>query len=125
MKYGPNGQAPSSAKYQVGAKGGMVAQAWQYIWDNLSAEEFQDGTALVEDAARRFGWRPTEPGEPAIGKLKPQSIMAHLHRMAAEGFIEAKNQPVETVVLRHGKQHGAKRQRAHFRIPAGQKESAA
>lgn len=103
MAIRPNGTAPSSARYRVGAKGGDVARAWQYIWDRLDRTEYRDGTALSEEAGRIF-------------HLKPISIQSHLHRMASEGVLETEVRPAATRVTRGGKTHDATRKRTHFRI---------
>lgn len=101
----PNGVAPSSSRYKVGAKGGDVARAWQYIWDRLDRHTFKDGQTLAAEAGRVF-------------HLMPISIMSHLHRMAQEGILETEVKPAQTVVLRGGKEHDATRRRTHFRIAA-------
>lgn len=103
MTIRPNGTAPSSTRYKVGAKGGDVARAWQYIWDRLDRTEYRDGTQLSEQAGRIF-------------HLKPISIQSHLHRMASEGVLETEIRPADTTVTRGGKTHAATRKRTHFRI---------
>lgn len=99
----PNGVAPSTSRYAVGAKGGHVARAWQWIWDRLDHTTFKEGQALADEAARVF-------------HILPISIMSHLHRMAKEGVLQTEVRPTETTVKRAGKEHTATRKRTYFRI---------
>lgn len=119
----PNGIAPSTTRYKVGAKGGRVAQAWQHIWDQLDRTTYRDSKVLADEAARRF-------------QIKPISIISHLHRMAAEGILEGKALQVDAVVTRRmlvrnisgavleprqyqNVQVANRRSRTHYRIAAG------
>jgi len=100
-----NGPAPVSGTYRLGAKGGRMMDAWQFIWDRLDRAEFQDGTVLAEKAAVRF-------------HILPQSIISHLHRMAKEGHLETELRQVDTMVMRAGREFLSKRKRTHYRIKA-------
>jgi hypothetical protein len=77
----PNGVAPmpnlviGGRPYRVGAKGGRVAQAWQWMWDNMSPTEYTEGRELAERAAARFD-------------LMQSSLLTHLSRMVRDGKIE-------------------------------------
>jgi hypothetical protein len=72
----PNGIAPIHVgTYQLGAKGGRMAQAWQHIWDRLGRTDYTDGMELAKSAADEFG-------------LKPSSVSMMLCRMRAAGVIE-------------------------------------
>jgi len=99
----PNGTAPAGDKYKIGAKGGKVGQAWQHVWNELSATEYQDGVALAEQAAKEVG-------------IRPVSVISHLHRMAHEGYLEVEVRQVDTTVRKGGKEYPAKRRRSHYRI---------
>lgn len=89
MKTKPNGIAPSHSRYRMGAKNGVVAQAWQYVWDRLSTEEFRDAVELADEAARIF-------------HIVPESVRAHMYACAreAEGILESEVRPVPTQVTR-------------------------
>lgn len=108
----PNGTAPDGVRYKLGAKGGKVAQAWQHIWDRLTGE-WQDGKVLAAEAADAH----------AIAEI---SVLAHLHRMAAEGLIDHEKQDVIVEVTRLSKKTGktsnfpAKRTRTHYRLPCAE-----
>ena len=99
----PNGKAPAGDKYKIGAKGGKVGQAWQYVWDRLSREDYADGVALAVEAAEKVG-------------IQPVSVISHLHRMAHEGYLDTDVRPVDTKVQKFGKEYVAKRNRTHYRI---------
>jgi hypothetical protein len=99
----PNGLAPSAGTYRLGGKGGRMVDAWQGIWNTLSTTEAQDATELAAAAAQRTG-------------LKPISIISHLHRMAAEGYLVSEVRPVQVTVLRGGKEFQATRKRTFYRI---------
>lgn len=72
----PNGIAPVNAgNYQLGAKGGRMAQAWQYVWNRLNTHSWTDGMQISRDAAAEFN-------------LKPVSVSEMLCRMRAAGVIE-------------------------------------
>lgn len=73
----PNGTAPSAVAGNKGNKGGRVAQAWQYVWDNLSATEWTGGQEIAARAAARFD-------------LKPTSVLTHIIRMAGENALEVR-----------------------------------
>lgn len=77
----PNGPAPGFSRYNIGRQDGKVARAWQYAWDQMSRTEWSGGRELAERAAARFG-------------LKAVSLMTHFSRMAAEGVLEVKRQPL-------------------------------
>lgn len=88
----------------MGAKGGRTANAWQWVWDRLSREEWQDGHDLAEQAA-------------GVWKLKPVSVEGVLHRMAKEGYLERMPKSVPVVVTgKGGKQINGHRNRTHYRI---------
>jgi hypothetical protein len=99
----PNGIAPSSARFRLGGKGGRVAQAWQFVWDRLDHENFQDGTVLAALAAQKYD-------------LKPDSVTAYMYRMAEEGILDHRLEQVQTEVFRAGKTMQATRARRHYRI---------
>lgn len=101
----PNGPAPTGGRYRFGAKGGRMADAWQFIWDRLDADEYRDGVQLAEQAAVTF-------------RVLPVSIISHLHRMAKEGHLETDLRPVDTMVLRGGREFPSRRKRTHYRIKA-------
>ena len=103
MKTRPKGIAPSSSRYRVGGKGGRVAQAWQFVWDHLDRDNFQDGTVLAGLAAKKYD-------------LKPDSVTAHLYRMAEEGILDHELRQVPTEVFRAGQTMQATRARRHYRI---------
>lgn len=103
MKTRPNGIAPSTSRYRVGAKGGKVAQAWQFVWDRLNHTDFQDGTMLAQEAAAKY-------------EIKPASVMAHMYRLADEGILEHELRQVPTEVVRAGQTMQATRARRHYRI---------
>jgi Mn-dependent DtxR family transcriptional regulator len=96
----------------VGAKGGKVALAWQYIWDRLNKQEYKDGAALCREAAEKFN-------------IQPLSIQSHLHRMASEGILETEARKMKTTVTRNGIEHQATRARTHFRIAPERKKKSA
>lgn len=84
----PNGIAPTeSGNYRLGAKGGRMAKAWQYIWDQFDGSNFKDGMQLANDAAAMFD-------------LKPISVSGMLCRMAAAGALEQEMIPAATHYLR-------------------------
>lgn len=91
-----NGPAPGGEAYRLGAKGGVMALAWQYVWDRLSRTEWRDGVALSLAAGEAFD-------------VKPASVLSHLHRMAREGVIVGKQINVDGT-------RGV-RPRTHYRIP--------
>lgn len=87
MKLQANGVAPSLSRYRMGAKNGLVAQAWQYVWDRLDTSEYRDAVALAEEAATVF-------------KILPDSVRAHMYAMAREGILETEVRDVSTEVTR-------------------------
>lgn len=116
----PNGIAPvSSGAYKLGAKGGRMASAWQYIWDRMSTTEWRSSSELAQDAAQAFG-------------LKPVTLSEMLCRMRASGVIEQKDIPIPTEYVRkRGRREGesiaqyaavpasiftSQRKRPHYRI---------
>jgi hypothetical protein len=100
----PNGIAPTaSGNYRLGAKGGRMAQAWQYIWDRLSRTDWKGSMELAQDAAEQFN-------------LKPITVSEMLCRMRASGVIEQTRKPVETHYVRKGKPYTSYRPRVHYRI---------
>jgi DNA-binding transcriptional regulator PaaX len=104
----PNGQAPAGSKYKLGGKGGKVALAWQHVWDRLT-NEWQDGKVLAAEAAEAHG-------------IQEISVLAHLHRMAAEGLIDHEKRKTHVPVTRTHKTSGkvstftAERERTHYRL---------
>ena len=103
MKTSPNGTAPSGTRYRMGAKGGVVARAWQYVWDRLSTTEHRDAILLADEAAEKFG-------------IKAASVRAHMYAMVREGVLETALREVTTTVTRYGKSFPAKRMRTFYRI---------
>jgi hypothetical protein len=103
----PNGTAPASGPRgtRLGVRGGAVGQGWQMIWDQLSRHAWLEGQTVSEEVAAELSIQPT-------------SMIALLHRMAAEGILERTLMPVDTQVVKNGKTFPAKRNRAHYRIPA-------
>lgn len=107
----PNGIAPirtkgpnPSGSFRMGAKGGRMAQAWQYIWDRLSAVDFKPASALAQEAAQAFD-------------LKPVSVTEMLCRMRSTGVLEQSMIPVKTTYQRgSGKPYTAMRPSVHYRI---------
>lgn len=106
----PNGIAPARSigvnkggSFQLGAKGGRTALAWQYVWDRLDREEWRYGLDLAQAAAAEFD-------------LKLVSVIELLSRMRATGAIEQKMIPVPTTYVRYGKAFVANRPRVHYRI---------
>lgn len=100
----PNGIAPvSSGQYKLGAKGGRMAKAWQYIWDRLDRTEWKGSLELAGEAAVEFG-------------LKPVSVSEMLCRMRASGVIEQTMIATPTEYVRRGKPFTANRPRVHYRI---------
>lgn len=74
----PNGIAPVNAgTYRLGAKGGRMARAWQYIWDRLDRNDFKGSLELSREAAEKFD-------------LKPVSVSEMLCRMRAGNVLEQK-----------------------------------
>lgn len=119
----PNGIAPvDSGTYQLGAKGGRMARAWQYVWDRLDRKHYVGAMELAHDAAREFD-------------LKPVSVSEMLCRMRAAGVIEQTWAQEPTVYLRkrqrradesdedytnvEAREFTAMRSRVHYRIAAG------
>jgi hypothetical protein len=103
----PNGTAPAGTRYKLGGKGGKVAQAWQYVWDRLTTE-WQDGKELAAEAADTF-------------QIAEISVLAHLHRMAAEGLVDHEKRDVIVEVTRTSKAgkvstFPAQRTRTHYRL---------
>jgi hypothetical protein len=105
----PNGTAPASGPRgtRLGVRGGKVGQGWQKIWDQLSRQAWTEGQTVSEQVAHELD-------------IQPASMIALLHRMAAEGILERTLMPVDTQVVKNGKTFPAKRNRAHYRIAAGQ-----
>lgn len=109
----PNGIAPAQSlgvnrggTFQLGAKGGRGALAWQYVWDRLDRKEWRYGLDLATEAAEKFD-------------LKPVSVIELLSRMRSSGALEQAMIPVPTTYVRYGKPFVAKRPRVHYRIAAG------
>jgi hypothetical protein len=110
----PNGLAPARSigvnkggSFQLGAKGGRTALAWQYVWDRLDRTEWRYGLTLAEEAANEYG-------------LKLVSVIELLSRMRASGAIEQKMIAVPTTYVRYGKPFTAQRKRVHYRIAGDQ-----
>lgn len=107
----PNGTAPASGPRgtRLGVRGGKVGQGWQMIWDRLNRHTWLEGQTAAEEVAHSLDIQPT-------------SMIALLHRMAAEGILERTLKPVDTEVFKKTKRHPdgklfpAKRNRAHYRI---------
>lgn len=107
----PNGAAPTTSPganrggtFRMGAKGGRTAQAWQWIWDQLTTTDWTYGDDLAIRAADRY-----DLGKPTVVEL--------LARMRKAGNLEQKLIPVPTVYAR-GKGFTANRPRVHYRIKA-------
>jgi hypothetical protein len=99
----PNGVAPiPSGTYHFGAKGGRMAQAWQYVWDRLDHTTFKNGQELADLAAKEFG-------------VKRASVAEMLSRMRSTGVLEQELIPVPTIYAR-GAGYTANRPRVHYRI---------
>jgi hypothetical protein len=99
----PNGIAPTEAgTYRLGAKGGRMAKAWQFIWDRFDGG-WKDGLKLAQEAAGEFD-------------LKPISISEMLCRMRAAGVIEQEMIEAPTQYVRGGKTFFSNRKRVHYRI---------
>jgi hypothetical protein len=99
----PNGIAPvPSGTYRFGAKGGRMAQAWQYVWNRLDHTTFKNGQELADLAAKEFG-------------VKRASVAEMLSRMRSTGVLEQELIPVPTTYSR-GKGYTANRPRVHYRI---------
>jgi len=99
----PNGIAPTHAgTYTLGAKGGRMAKAWQFIWDKLG-DEFADGLRLANQAAAEFD-------------LKPLTVSEMLCRMRRAGVIEQSMIAAPTEYIRGGKVYTSQRKRVHYRI---------
>ena len=108
----PNGIAPvSSGQYQLGAKGGRMAQAWQHIWDQLDREDWKGSLELAEEAAAKFN-------------LKKVSVSEMLCRMRASGVIEQRMIAKPTTYVRKDKPFTANRPRVHYRIAARDSDKA-
>lgn len=100
----PNGIAPVNAgTYKLGAKGGRMAQAWQFIWDQLNTSDYKGGLELATEAAAKFN-------------LKKVSVSEMLCRMRAAGVIEQKITDAPTTYIRQNKEYTALRPRVHYRI---------
>ena len=100
----PNGVAPvESGNYKLGAKGGRMAGAWQFIWDRLSHTEWKGSLELSRDAAAMFD-------------LKPVSVSEMLCRMRSSGVLEQAMIEKPTEYVRYGKPFTASRRRVHYRI---------
>lgn len=106
MSTRPNGIAPAPAGYTFGAKAGRVAQAWQDAWDQLSRTEHTEGIPLAEKVAKKYD-------------LKPASVIAHFHRMAAEGVLLTERRAVTVPVKRGSSSYEARVIRAFYRIAPG------
>jgi len=96
----PNGPAPlpdipgrDGRTYTRGAKNGRVAQAWEWMWDNLSVSEYTEGREVAQRASARFD-------------LKPASLMTHLSNMVAADVLEVEYRKMPCRVVRtiHGKE---------------------
>jgi hypothetical protein len=85
----PNGTAPASGPRgtRLGVRGGKVGQGWQMIWDQLSRSTWTEGQTVSEQVAHELN-------------IQPASMIALLHRMAAEGILERQLQQVDTYVVR-------------------------
>jgi hypothetical protein len=102
----PNGDAPTdTGAYKLGAKGGKMAQAWQYVWDRLDRRTWADGMQISREAAEAYG-------------LKPVSISEMLCRMRASGVIEQEMINAPTPYHRKGVDFISNRRRVHYRIAA-------
>lgn len=106
----PNGDAPTTSPganrggtFRMGAKGGRTAQAWQWIWDQLSTTDWTYGDTLADRASQQFD----------LGKLTVVELLA---RMRKAGHLEQKMIPVQTFYARGEKGFTAARPRAHYRI---------
>jgi len=87
VKDRPNGEAPLPKVGNNGNKGGKVARAWQHVWDQLSHTEPREAIELAVEAGERF-------------ELAPNSVLAHMHRMAHDGFLAVSHRKVPTTVQR-------------------------
>lgn len=97
----PNGTAPAPARGNKGNKGGRVAQAWQDAWNELG--EWQNGRELVAKVA--------PPHD-----VKPVSLLTHIIRMVAEGYLEVEYRIVPQKIVRYGKEFQSARRMAFYRI---------
>jgi 7-cyano-7-deazaguanine synthase in queuosine biosynthesis len=108
----PNGIAPTRSvgsnkggTFEIGAKGGRHALAWQYIWDRLDRTEWRYARELAEQAAAEYD-------------LKVVSIIEMLSRMRAAGALEQKMLPIPTTYVQRTRTFTANRNRVHYRIAA-------
>jgi hypothetical protein len=100
----PNGIAPiPDGSYRFGAKGGRMAQAWQYVWDRLDRTHWRNGQELADQAAEAFD-------------VKRASVAEMLSRMRGAGVLEQELIPVDTTYRRGGGSYVANRPRVHYRI---------
>lgn len=107
----PNGIVPSTRKRRVGVRGGVTAQALQWVWDRLSRTEFRDAMALADEAAREFN-------------IKSVSVRSYVYELVAEGHLLRKDVHRPVQVLRHGKRFESRRKFANHRISAHGERSA-
>lgn len=101
----PNGDAPAVGPRgtRLGVRDGKVGQGWQLFWDALSRTEYVQGQDLAEKIAGRLG-------------IKATSIMAQVHRMAQDGYLERDHRKVDITMSRGGKTFPAQRSRTFYRI---------
>ncbi len=104
----PNGIVPSTTKRRVGSRGGLTAQALQWVWDRLSRTEYRDAMALADRAAVQF-------------RIKPASVRSYVYELVSEGHLEPspQHQYRDVRVTRAGKTfNSARKVRWHRIAPA-------
>lgn len=99
----PNGTAPEGDAFRMGSRGGRTGQAWQHVWNHLSATDYQDGTLLAERAGEACG-------------VKANSVTAHLRLAVREGWLATENRFVDVPVTKGGVTRICKRKRTFYRI---------
>lgn len=102
----PNGPAPAVSRkgFRLGAKGGKVSQAWQFVWDRLDTKDYRDAGTLSREAAEKFG-------------LKPDSVRACLYMARTHGLLESIKTRGDAVTTERGGQPFIVRpQVTHYRI---------
>lgn len=106
-----NGIAPTASRYRVGAKGGRVAVAAQEFWNRLSRTEFVEAHSLAWDVAKAHD-------------LKPISLLTHVHKLAAAGYLEKELRYVDTTreweTTSGRATQPVRRKRVFYRIAKGQ-----
>lgn len=104
----PNGKAPTRAEFELGAKGGLTAMAWQYVWDRLSSTEWTNAGEIAEEAGKKF-------------HILPQSIRTQMYAAVRDGHLESELRQMDKKAFRNGKEFTTKRKVTFYRIKAAER----